>query len=84
PKWVVLDNTLELLDADSRQRIESILETSFTDVGIVNLAHEEISPNFFTRSLNLINDPSGSTFQPNGRNGIPDLAEPRRETLSAQ
>ncbi len=80
PNWVVFDNTLELLDADSRLRIESILETSFADVGIVNLAHEEIGANFFTRELN-----ASSTTRPDRRFGrrkeFRDPSEPKRRKL---
>ncbi|MDE3029263.1 MAG: ATP-binding cassette domain-containing protein, partial [Paracoccaceae bacterium] len=64
PKWVVIDDVLDLVDPVSRHRIESIFMGDLAGIGIVNIGQGEGQAGFFTRKLRLEVDPAGPIFQP--------------------
>jgi len=67
PKWVVLDGALELLDGASRQRVKALFSRELTDIGLINIATNGHSEEFFTRQMQLEVDPQGPTFSPSDR-----------------
>ena len=64
PQWVVIDDALEVFDLASRRRIEAIFVGQLANVGIINIGNDENDSGFFTRRLQLVNDPNGPTFKP--------------------
>lgn len=84
PRWVVLDDALDILDPVSRGRIEAVFSGELIDVGIINIGRDEAGSGFFTRTLRLVADPHGPTFKPADQRGSLDQAEPAREALPAE
>ena len=64
PRWVVIDNALDLVDPVSRRRIEAIFTGTLVDVGVINIGKAQNDSGFFTRTLHLVRDPNGATFKP--------------------
>ncbi|MEP9399297.1 ABC transporter ATP-binding protein/permease [Mesorhizobium sp. KR2-14] len=64
PHWVVIDGALEALEADSRQRLLSMLETKLQGSAIINIGRGNQDRHFFTRVLHLTRDPTGPTLRP--------------------
>ena len=54
PRWVVIDNALDLVDPASRRRIEAIFTGPLVDVGVINIGNDENDSGFFTRTLHLV------------------------------
>ena len=51
PRWVVIDNALDLVDPISRRRIEAIFTGALVDVGVINIGKAQNDGGFFTRTL---------------------------------
>jgi vitamin B12/bleomycin/antimicrobial peptide transport system ATP-binding/permease protein len=64
PKWVVIDDVLDLIDPVSRRRIEGIFMGDLAEIGIVNIGQGEGQSGFFTRKLRLEVDAAGPMFRP--------------------
>ena len=64
PKWVVLNGALDVLDADSRARIESLLSEQLAGVGLIDIGLDRGEGSFFSRRLRLLIDPHGPAFKP--------------------
>jgi vitamin B12/bleomycin/antimicrobial peptide transport system ATP-binding/permease protein len=64
PRWVMIDDALDLVDPESRKRIEALFEGPLADVGVVYIGGHANESGFFTRTLHLMIDPSGATFKP--------------------
>jgi putative ATP-binding cassette transporter len=84
PRWVVIDDALDLIDPASRRRIEAIFTGELVDVGVINIGRDVTQSGFFTRTLHLVTDPHGPTFRPADQLGSLDQIEPAREALSSQ
>jgi putative ATP-binding cassette transporter len=84
PRWVVIDDALDLVDPATRRRIEAIFTGQLVDVGVMNIGNDESESGFFTRTLHLVTDPHGPTFKPADQLGSLDQIEPAREGLSSQ
>ena len=83
PRWVVIDNALDLVDPVSRRRIEAIFTSTLVDVGVINIGKGQNDSGFFTRTLNLVRDPNGPTFRPADAVRAPDQIQPAPETRGA-
>jgi vitamin B12/bleomycin/antimicrobial peptide transport system ATP-binding/permease protein len=83
PRWVVIDNALDLVDPVSRRRIESVFTGTLVDVGVINIGKAQNDSGFFTRTLHLVRDPNGATFKPADAAAAPDRIEPAPETHAA-
>ena len=57
PRWVVLDDVLRVVDAASRERIETLFTTDLADIGVLNIGRDAMGSAFFTRTLHLVADP---------------------------
>jgi putative ATP-binding cassette transporter len=64
PRWVVIDEALDALKGDARQRVFSLLEQDLSDSAIINIGQVERGRPFFQRELNLAIDPHGRTLKP--------------------
>lgn len=64
PRWVVLDDILDVVAPASRRRIEAVLAGKLADVGVINIGEDRTKSGLFTRTLHLVTDPNGVTFKP--------------------
>jgi putative ATP-binding cassette transporter len=83
PRWVVIDNALDLVDPVSRRRIEAIFTGTLIDAGVINIGKAQNDSGFFTRTLHLVRDPNGPTFKPADAAGAPDRIQSAPETHAA-
>jgi putative ATP-binding cassette transporter len=83
PRWVVIDNALDLVDPVSRRRIEAIFTGPLVNVGVINIGKAQNDSGFFTRTLHLVRDPNGPTFKPADAAGALDRIQPAPETHAA-
>jgi putative ATP-binding cassette transporter len=67
PHWVLIDEALDALDDDARDRVISIFNTGLKEAAIINIGRPETQHAFFTRVLHLIKDPRGVCFVPDAR-----------------
>jgi putative ATP-binding cassette transporter len=70
PRWVVLNGAFEVLDPDSRQRIEALFAGELAGIGIIDIARNRELEAFLTRRVQLVTDPQGPTFSPTDRLAI--------------
>jgi vitamin B12/bleomycin/antimicrobial peptide transport system ATP-binding/permease protein len=64
PHWVLIDEALDALDDDSRDRVITLFNAGLKEAAIVNIGRPETQHPFFTRVLHLIKDPRGVCFVP--------------------
>lgn len=64
PRWVVLDGALEVLDFESRRRIETLITNELADIGLLSIGQDRPEESFFRRKLRLVIDPHGPAFRP--------------------
>ncbi|MEQ1953976.1 ABC transporter ATP-binding protein/permease [Mesorhizobium sp. CN2-181] len=64
PRWVVIDEALDTLDADTRIRVFSVLEEGGPDATVINIGRADIGGGFFSRTLHLAIDPKGHALKP--------------------
>jgi vitamin B12/bleomycin/antimicrobial peptide transport system ATP-binding/permease protein len=64
PNWVVIDEALDALEDDARDRVVSLFMDGLKHAAIIYIGHPETQSHFFTRVLHLIKDPHGSCFIP--------------------
>jgi putative ATP-binding cassette transporter len=67
PSLVVIDEVLDTLDDDARNRLIGLFNSELKDTGIINIGRPETKSHFFTRVLHLIKDPQGRCFLPDLR-----------------
>ena len=67
PRWVVLDGALEVLDFESRGRIETLITHELADIGLLSIGRDRPEGAFFQRRLRLEIDPQGPAFRPVAR-----------------
>jgi vitamin B12/bleomycin/antimicrobial peptide transport system ATP-binding/permease protein len=64
PQWVVLNGALDILDSDSRARIEALLSKQLSGVGVIDIGQDRGEEGFFGRKLRLDVDSQGPAFRP--------------------
>ena len=86
PRWVVVNDALDALDPKSRERIRGLFSSLLSDIGLINIGHDQPETGFYPRKLHLVLDPQGVTFTPEREHGLPDAPEPAPdpESLPAQ
>jgi len=84
PLWVVVNDALDVLDPESRTRIEALFARELVDVGIINIGHDQPESSLYVRKLHLVMDPLGLTFKPAREHGLAELPASAREPLSAE
>ena len=67
PRLVVIDEVLDTLDDDARNRLIRLFNSELKDTGIINIGRPETKSHLFTRILHLIKDPQGRCFLPDLR-----------------
>jgi len=84
PLWVVIHSVLNLIDPASRTQIEAIFTGPLADVGVIHIGNDENESGFFTRTIHLVTDPNGPSFNPAHAVGASDRIQPPPQTLAAQ
>jgi vitamin B12/bleomycin/antimicrobial peptide transport system ATP-binding/permease protein len=64
PRWVVIDEVLDALEDDARNRAIDLFATTLKEAAIINIGRPETEHPFFKRTLHLIKDPRGVCFVP--------------------
>src|ERR1700730_6148131 len=64
PHWVVIDEVLDSLDDDARDRVIGLFSSGLKEAAIINIGRPETQHPFFDRILHLIKDPRGGCFIP--------------------
>ncbi|MBV8275444.1 MAG: hypothetical protein JO170_09340, partial [Verrucomicrobia bacterium] len=67
PRFLVIDEALDALEDDARNRIIRLCKDELKDAGIINIGRPDADSDFFTRVLHLVNDPHGRCFLPDLR-----------------
>ena len=67
PRWVIIDEVLDSLDDDARDRVISVFNGALKEAAIVNIGRPETQHPFFDRILHLIKDPRGVCFVPDAK-----------------
>lgn len=67
PRWVILDEALETLDADARRRVFDILKQDLAGAAIINIGRSGGDDHFFSRVLHLERDTTGRSLGPRRR-----------------
>jgi putative ATP-binding cassette transporter len=61
PRWLVIDEALDALDDDGRERMMAMLRETLPDAAIINIGRAQ-RDHFFARVLHLVKDPGGRRF----------------------
>ncbi|MDW6024579.1 ABC transporter ATP-binding protein/permease [Mesorhizobium sp. BAC0120] len=69
PRWVVIDEAFDTLEADTCSLIFSALDEEMPDSALVNIGRVDHS-HFFKRKLHLAFDPKGRTLKPYRRGSV--------------
>ena len=76
PRWVVIDEALDTLGGEARQRVFSVFEHDLGGAAIINIGLAERNSHFFTRVVQLAADPKGHTLKPFRRGSIAPRRSP--------
>ncbi len=64
PRWLVIDEALDGLDDEARERVLRLFNERLKGAAILNIGRPERKHHFFRRVLHLIKDPAGRCFIP--------------------
>ena len=84
PQWVVVNDALDVLDPKSRQRIRALFSSELSEIGLINIGHDQPETSFYPRKLHLVVDAGGLKFEPTREHGMPELPRSAAESLSTQ
>jgi putative ATP-binding cassette transporter len=84
PRWVVVNDALDVLDPKSRERIRMLFSSELVEVGILNIGHDQPESGFYPRKLNLVMDPSGRKFEPEREHPMAEPPKSATESLPAE
>ncbi len=83
PRWVVVDDALNLIDPIWHRRIQAIFTDQLADAGVIHIGNDDNASGFFTRTLHLVSDPNGPCFAPAEAARAPERMQPVPETFAA-
>ncbi len=58
PRWMFIDEVLDVLDEQARERIMDVLVKDFQHTGIIHIGRAEAHDHVFGRTLHLVKDPN--------------------------
>ena len=58
PRWILIDEALDSMDVGTRERIVSVFTGELAHSGLIYIGRADPKNGFFTRVLNLVNDPT--------------------------
>jgi ABC-type uncharacterized transport system fused permease/ATPase subunit len=80
----VVNDALDVLDPSSRERIRTLFSDVLTEVGIINIGHDQAETGFYLRKLSLVVDPNGQKFEPEREHTMAELPKSNAESLTAE
>jgi vitamin B12/bleomycin/antimicrobial peptide transport system ATP-binding/permease protein len=57
PPWMLIDEVLDVLDEQARQRVVEVLRSDFEHTGIIHIGRAAPEDSLFGKTIHLINDP---------------------------
>ena len=84
PQWVVVNDALDVLDPKSRQRIRALFSSELSEIGLINIGHDQPETSFYPHKLRLVIDPGGPKFEPKREHGMPESLQSAAESLSTR
>jgi putative ATP-binding cassette transporter len=78
PRWVVIDEAIDLLNDDSREIVFDVFNVELAETAILNIGRADTEHGFFTRVLHLLKDPAGPRLAPCACAGSPTFAPPEK------
>jgi vitamin B12/bleomycin/antimicrobial peptide transport system ATP-binding/permease protein len=84
PRWVVVNDALDVLDPSSRERIRTLFSNVLAEVGIINIGHDQPETGFYLRKLSLVVDPNGQKFEPEREHTMSEPPKSAAESLPAE
>jgi putative ATP-binding cassette transporter len=84
PRWVVVNDALDMLDPTSRQRIRTLFSNELVEIGIINIGHDQPESGFYLRKLHLVMDSGGQKFEPEREHTMAEPSKPNAESLPAE
>jgi putative ATP-binding cassette transporter len=58
PRWIVVDEALDFIAVDTRERIRDMFSRRLPDSGVIYIGRADPKDGFFSRVLHLVNDPT--------------------------
>jgi vitamin B12/bleomycin/antimicrobial peptide transport system ATP-binding/permease protein len=71
PRWILLDEAIDDLDNDTRGLVLEVFGHELAEAAIINIGQADTRGGFFTRVLQLIDDPQGERLAPCAPISIP-------------
>ena len=84
PGWVVVNDALDVLDPNSRERIRALFESELSDIGMINIGHDQPESGFYPRKLHLVIDSGGQKFEPEREHPMAEPPKSATESLPAE
>jgi len=64
PRWVVIDQALDALEGDVRERVLAVLKNALFEAAIIDIGQRKTRDRLFTRTLHLVKDPKTRMLRP--------------------
>jgi putative ATP-binding cassette transporter len=64
PRWVVIDQALDSLDEEARERVLAVFKNTLTDTAVVDIGQRKARDHLFTRVVHLVKDPKIGILRP--------------------
>jgi vitamin B12/bleomycin/antimicrobial peptide transport system ATP-binding/permease protein len=66
PSWVVIDESLDAMEADAYDRVMTVLRDHLANSTVVHIGREEKNDHVFSKVLHFVSDPSGHGMEEEG------------------
>ncbi|MEI4480191.1 MULTISPECIES: ABC transporter ATP-binding protein/permease [unclassified Phyllobacterium] len=70
PEWVVIDESLDAMEADAYDRVVAVLREHLAKSTIVHIGREDKNDHVFSTVLHFVSDPSGHGLEEEGLLGV--------------
>jgi putative ATP-binding cassette transporter len=70
PSWVVIDESLDAMEADAHHRVMGVLRDKLAKSTVVHIGREDKTDHVFSKVLHFISDPNGHGMEEEGLTGV--------------
>ncbi|MBA8900642.1 MULTISPECIES: ABC transporter ATP-binding protein/permease [unclassified Phyllobacterium] len=70
PQWVVIDESLDAMEAEAHDRVLGVLRDKLAKSTVVHIGREDKTNHVFSKVLHFISDPSGHGMEEEGLSGV--------------
>ncbi|MBA8880496.1 ABC transporter ATP-binding protein/permease [Phyllobacterium myrsinacearum] len=70
PSWVVIDESLDAMEADAHHRVMGVLRDKLAKSTVVHIGREDKTDHVFSKVLHFVSDPSGHGMEDEGLTGV--------------